>query len=235
MKDGPGQRPLEANPLAQYFVIEVNGQERLVANGQVLDLIRGDRLRLLATWTSTGQRGVFAINFKGFVSSEDQNTGDDRKTLIQTDQRLMKKWSVRGKGERYRIVAEKGKNEFGEIYVRLTEPVIDYLIVQAGKKTRYAVSPGETLLLENKSELKILDAKANFDAKDGLKFVLKTAGNETPLALGQTVREKTLKGIWNREGKSTELVAYRNHTVVGSIYIALRPLAADAGETDKSS
>ena len=235
VKDGPGQRPLEANPLAQYFVIEVNGQERLVANGQVLDLIRGDRLRLLATWTSTGQRGVFAINFKGFVSSEDQNTGDDRKTLIQTDQRLMKKWSVRGKGERYRIVAEKGKNEFGEIYVRLTEPVIDYLIVQAGKKTRYAVSPGETLLLENKSELKILDAKANFDAKDGLKFVLKTAGNETPLALGQTVREKTLKGIWNREGKSTELVAYRNHTVVGSIYIALRPLAADAGETDKSS
>ena len=234
VKDGPEQRLPETNPVAQYFVVEVNGQEKLVANGQVLDLIRGDNIRLLATWTSTGQRGVFAINFKGFVSTEGQNTGDDRGALIQTDQGLMKKWSVRGRGERYRVVAEKGKGDFGEFYIRLTDPVIEYLIVQAGKRAKYAVSPGETLLLENRTELKILDAKANFNAKDGLKFVLKTAGNETPVALGQVVREKSLKGIWNREGKSTELVAYRNDTVVGSIYIALRPLAADAGEADKS-
>ncbi len=146
----------------------------------------------------------------------------------------MNKWSVHGKGRRYRIVAERGKREFGEVYVDISEPVIDYLIVQAGGEAKYAVSPGETLLLENKSELRVIDAKANFNAKSGLKFVLKSSGRETKVALGQVVREKSLSGTWNREGKRTELVAYRNDTVVGRIYIALRPLAADAGEPDKS-
>ncbi len=234
VKEGPVQHAPEINTVAQYFVVAVNGQEKLVASGQVLNLIKGDRLRLLTTWTSTGQGGVFALNFKGFVSNQSQNTGDDRKVVIRTDQGLMKKWSIHGKGKRYRVVAERGKNEYGEFYVRLTDPVIDYLIVQAGERAKYAVSPGETLLLENKSELKVLDAKANFDAKNGLKFILKTSGNETPVALGQIVREKTLKGIWNREGKRTELVAYRNNTVVGRIFIALRPLAADRGEVEKS-
>ena len=234
VKDGPDLWRLEENPVAQYFVVQVNGQEKLVANGQVLNLIRGDRLRLLTSWTSSGQRGAFALNFKGFVHNEDQNTGDDRNVLITTDQGLMKKWSVRGNGERYRIVAERGKQEFGEIYVRLVDPMIEYLIVQAGGKAKYAVSPGETLLLENQSGLRVLDAKANFDTAKGLKFVLITSESQTPVALGQMVREKLLKGISDRRGRPTELVAYRNNTIVGRIYIALRPLAADAGEVDKS-
>ena len=233
IKDGPAESPPERNPVAQYFVAEVNGQELLIAAGQTLNLIRGDKLRLVTTWTSSGQRGSFALNFKGFVSNEDQNTGDDRDITIQTDQGLMSKWSVHGLGKRFRVVAEKGKREFGEIYVSIAEPAIEYLIVQAGKDAKYAVSPGETLLLRNKSELRIIDAKANFKAENGLKFVLRASGRETPLALGQIVREKSLSQTWDRKGSPTELVAYRNETEVARIYIALRPLAADAGESDK--
>lgn len=226
--DGAKQIPAESNPVVQYFVVQVNGQRRLVAAGQNLALIKGDRLRLKDSWTSSGQRGLFALNFKGFVGDKVKNKGDDRGFDIPTDQGLMKRWSMEGQGRRYRVVAEQGKKEFGEFYVQLKEPSLDYLVIQAGQKAKYALSPDETLLMDRDGEFRVVDVKANFDSKAGLGLILKRKGGQISLALGQGVRLSQV----GRSGKGlkepTELIVLRHKKPFGKVLLAPRPVTAGA-------
>jgi len=231
VKDGVQERLTESNPVAQYFVIQVNGAQKLVANGQALKLVKGDQLKLLEAWTSRGQRGIFALNFKGFVPDKGPNTGDDRGLIIPTDQDLMNKWSLDGRGRRFKVVAERENKDFGEFYVHLAEPCMEYLIVQTGgQSNKYAVSPEETLLMDRDEVLRVVDVKANFDTRQGVKFVLRARGQELPLSLGQGVRLKDLakKGA-SRPGR-TELLVLRHQTQIGRIFLMPRPLAAGEGK-----
>ena len=226
--DGGKQILAESNPVVQYFVVEINGQKRLVAAGQNLPLIEGDRLKLKDSWTSTGQRGMFALNFKGFVGDKDNNTGDDRGLDIATERGLMKKWSMEGEGRRYRVVAERGKKELGEFYIQLKEPSLDYLVIQAGRKAKYALSPDETLLMDKDGEFRVVDVKANFDSRAGLGLILKHEGGQISLAMGQGVRLSEVGRSGKGVKEPTELIVLRHKIPIGKVFLAPRPVTAGA-------
>jgi len=226
--DGEDQAPTEPNPVVQYFVVEVNDQKRLVAAGQNLPLIEGDRIKLKDSWTSSGQRGMFALNFKGFVGDKDNNTGDDRGLDIATEQGLMKNWSMEGEGRRYRVVAERGKKEYGEFYIQLKEPTLDYLVIQTGRKAKYALSPDETLLMDKDGEFRVVDVKANFDSEAGLGLMLRHNGGQISLAMGQGVKLSEV-GRGGKGGEEpSELIVLRHETPIGKVFLVPRPVTAGA-------
>ena len=224
-----------SNVMVLYFVVQVNGERRLVATGQPLKMIKGDTLRLQEAWTASGQRAELALNFKGFVPPGQTNSGDDTAVLIHTDQEFMKKWSLDGDGRRYRVVAEQGKLNFGEFYIQIDAPIMDYLIIQANGEAKYAVSPGETLLLEEGDSIRVVDIKANFDAASEVKLVLRGGDGEIDMGQGQGIRVKDLLGSGGESEGRLELTVLRRQTPVGYIYIMPRPVAAATSETDGAS
>ncbi len=225
----------EANPVIQYFVIQVNDEQRLVANGQTLNLVRGDHLSLLESWTSRGEKGRFALNFKGFVVDKKNNDGDDRGVAIPTDDGLMEKWSLEGQGKRYRVVAERGKRDFGEFYVHLAEPSLDYLIVQTRGPSKYAVAPGETLLLNPQDTIQVIDVKANFDTRQGLKFILTHPSGTINLGLRQWLSCREILTPGKRGAKPPELSVWRHNTRVGCIFLVPRSYSAGSEEPGRAS
>ena len=182
--------------------------------------------------TANGQRAKLALNFKGFVPPGQANSGDDTAVLIRTDQKFIKKWSLDGDGRRYRVVAEQGKLNFGEFYVQIDAPILDYLIIQANGEAKYAVSPGETLLLEEEDSIRVVDIKANFDAASEIKLVLRGGDGEIDLGQGKGIRVKDLLGSGGEGEGRLELIVLRRQTPVGYIYIMPRPVAAATSEAD---
>jgi len=224
------EKTAESNPVAQYFVIQVNAEERLVASGQTIRLVEGDRLKLLDAWTPQGQKGLFALNFKGFVTNKRNNNGDDRNVLISTHEGLMPDWSLGGKGRRYKVVAERGDRDYGEFYVQLTEPSLDYLIVRTGQRAKYAVAPGETLFLDPDAVLELVDLKANFDTGTGLQFQIRNGTQVVDLPAGRQVRLKDLLAGQALVKEGSELVVLRYEKPIGRILLVPRPYTAGSGE-----
>lgn len=234
VRDGAPEPVPEQNPVAQYFVVQVNAKERLVANGQTLNLIRGDRLVLKDSWTANGQKGRFALNFKGFVADRARNDGDDRNALIKTGAGLLNKWSVGGHGRRYRVVAEKGKQEYGEFYVLLESPSLDYIILTTGQgQAKFALSPDETFLVKPEEVLRLVDIKANVAADAGLRFVVRSAGRKTKLNIGQGIRLKDLRAGGSSNDRP-ELIIYHYETPIGRIFLAPKPVKAAHGDPDRT-
>ncbi len=219
---------VETNPTAQYFVVKVNGEERLVGSGLTLSLVKGDTLELLDAWTPSGRKGLFSLNFKGFVPPNAKNTGDDRRIKIHTGGGLMPRWSLDGRGRRFRVVAERGNTGYGEFYVQLTKPSLDYVIVKTGGDDKYAVAPGETLYLSRSETVQLVDLKANFDTSRGVSCRIKYDGRVIDLKKGQRV---ALKGILNafNGGEKPELVVLRFDAPIGRIFLAPRPVSAESG------
>ncbi|MEL6711199.1 MAG: M14/M99 family metallopeptidase [Pseudomonadota bacterium] len=103
-----------------YFIVEKNGQPLIVSHNQVMQLARTDQMVIR---TSLGQDDPVAkINFKGWVPPGVYNRGDDRGYKIMARDRLQTKYSVRGRGKLYPVVAQNAQGRVvARFYVRITE------------------------------------------------------------------------------------------------------------------
>ena len=216
----PDQAMTEAEAKAQYFVLKVNGEERLAAAGQTVKLIKGDSLELVDAWTPSGRKGVFEVNFKGWTPSGKYNNGDDRGYVIATDRDLMARWSLDGAGRRFQVVADIQGKACGRFYVQLNRPSLEYLIVKTGDEARYALSPNESLSADRANRVQLVDVKANFNTMAGLTFHL-TNGNSV---------RRVQPGQWfNLKGRSL-LRVMRNDVEIGRFYLIARSASAGPGE-----
>lgn len=216
----PDEVATKTEDVAQYFVIKINGEERLVAAGQTVKLIEGDALELVDAWTPSGRKGVFEVNFKGWTPSGKYNNGDDRGYVIATDRELMSRWSLEGAGRRYQVVADLQGKACGRFYVQLSKPALDYLIVKTDDKAKYALSPNESLLAGRADKVQLVDVKANFNTMAGLTFHL-TNGNSV---------KRVQPGQWfSLEGRSL-LRVMRNDVEIGRFYLIARSASAGPGE-----
>ena len=59
----------------QYFLLEVEGERRLLADGERLTLVKGDKLRLVDLLSNLGNRSGLEVNFKGYVPRGPQERG----------------------------------------------------------------------------------------------------------------------------------------------------------------
>lgn len=117
---GKGGRQRYIAGRTRVFVVEVNGEERLVMQGQTLKLTRNDQLVIRSSFSDGNNSAAPEINFKGWVPLGVPNVGDDRNYVIKMSDALQEKFSVRGQGDIYPIVAEaKNGRKLGEIYVQL--------------------------------------------------------------------------------------------------------------------
>ncbi len=104
----------------RVFVVEVNGEKRLLLNGEVLELSVDDKLRLLTSFSDGNNAVTPKLNFKGWVPAGVRNRGDDRKFLIALSDELQTKYSVAGKGQRYPVVAETSSGrKLGQFVVQV--------------------------------------------------------------------------------------------------------------------
>jgi hypothetical protein len=105
------------------FIIEVNSKKQLLKNGETLDVVRGDLLKIKNILPeSLARQKDLCVNFKGFVGDWKNNTGEDRGYLIDTGRDLLARYSLHGQRKVYKIVVSKGKEILGKMLVKISEP-----------------------------------------------------------------------------------------------------------------
>ena len=159
-------------PKVRYFIINVNGKERIIRDMSSITIVKGDTLELVSVETNLKDTSDIVVNFKGFVGHRNKNTGEDRGYLIHTDRDLMTRYSLNKKGMRYQVIAYLKDNEIGKFFIDLRDPVLDYLILELNQKEKRCIFPGETLTIETGETINVMDIKTNIDNNIGVYTIL---------------------------------------------------------------
>lgn len=204
--EGPQSQPRTAGPFkVRFFIVEVEGRRHVIADGEQLDAVVGDAIRLVDV-ISEGPppEKDFAVNFKGYVSNLSQNTGEDRGHLIRTAQDLLPRYSLSNSERVYAVVAEQGKRVLAKMTVRLHEPRMEYMILQRNGGPRLCVQDGESLDIKPGDQVQVLDLKTNILHNQGVRVDIKGRPvknrNSDALLTVQAGRDKTLTLVVTREG-----------------------------------
>ena len=149
----------------KYLVIEAKGHRILLSNGERLDLVEGDHLKLLDIIPSRPDSSEIKINFKGFVGNWKNNTGEDRGYDINTSSDLMARFSLQKKGKIYEIIVTDGTNVLGKFFVKLNSPRLDYLVLKVNDCPPKVLRSGDSIKLSKGDELCLKEMQTNLYSK----------------------------------------------------------------------
>lgn len=199
-----------------YFIIETKGERVLVGNRETLQVVRGDKLRIMDILPKPSPTSGISVNFKGFVGDVQKNTGEDRGFLIDTSGDLMKRFSLRKKGKVYEIIVSKGKEVLGRMAVRLVEPKLDHMVLRVNGHSHHLLRPADTVTVNPTDEICFEAAQTNLFDKHGIH--LKINGHR--LGLGEV---KALKEICRTSGKTRQKVMIKHGPLLlGSVYLYVK-------------
>lgn len=98
----------------------VNDIKQIVSNGEILEVTKGDKLKIVDVIMEGADSRDVSVNFLGFVPNKVNNEGEDRGYLIDTaKQDLWIKYSVRGQGAEYPVVVKYGDKKVGEVFIKI--------------------------------------------------------------------------------------------------------------------
>ncbi|MBN2289015.1 MAG: succinylglutamate desuccinylase/aspartoacylase family protein [Candidatus Glassbacteria bacterium] len=107
-------------PRLELLAILVDGRRVEVADGATLEVPLGSVLEITDAVLDKPSYGKeLQVNFKGFVGDLNYNTGEDRGYKIPTDQGLLRRHSIDGRGTDYPIVVSCQGREIGRVVVHL--------------------------------------------------------------------------------------------------------------------
>lgn len=152
----------------EFFVIEARDHRILVASGETLRLVRGEKIVIVDVIPRVSEKAGVKVNFKGFVGNWKNNTGEDRGFPIDTLTDLMERHSLDKRGESYEIVATRGDTILGKMLVALVQPKMDYLVLKVNSHKHLFLRPGDSASLTSKDEIRIEDIQTNLSAKGDL-------------------------------------------------------------------
>jgi hypothetical protein len=157
-----GEEKSKSRPVKlDYFVVETRGHRILLSDGETLDLVKGDKLKIVDIIPSfSGESGI-TVNFKGFVGDWKNNTGEDRGYVIDTGADLIKRYSLHKEGELYTIIASKGDNVIGRMIIRLTPPRMDYLILKINNHKHVYLRPEDAVSLSKEDKICLQEVQTN--------------------------------------------------------------------------
>jgi hypothetical protein len=197
-----------------YFVIEVNDGRQLLRNGEILGVVRGDRIRIVSILPeSLARQQDMCVNFKGFVGDWKNNTGEDRGYLIDTAKGLLARYSLYGQRRVYRIVASRGREILGTMLVKITEPSLAYLVLRVNNE-RYALKDRESICASLDDYLTVEAIKSNI-------------GKESQIGIranGDLLIPGEAKRIGDITGPSSSILRIditRQQLPLGAIYIKI--------------
>ncbi|MCK5328150.1 MAG: hypothetical protein KAR36_06060 [Candidatus Latescibacteria bacterium] len=215
-------RTVTAVPEASFFKTRINGDERLFMNNAHVDLIKGDRFELIDVTTNLEDPSEVIVNFKGYVGNLQNNTGEDRGYVIHTGRDLWKRYSLYGEGKQYQIVVLHGETVLGRLFVRLADPVFEYVILQVDRGIKRCLFPGDSLVISPEAPIQILDIKTNISRNAGVLAFLKGSDADVPLfSDGEAFPWGSGSRDIGLENRSFRIVVQREHIILGSIFLDL--------------
>lgn len=135
----------------------------IVSDGDTLHIVKGDMLKIIDGWTSSGLNKGFLLNFVGFVGNRKFNDEEDRGYSIDTSSDLMARFSLIPGEMLFNIkaVGVKDGKLMGSVYISLDEPKISYIIAEKSDGTKIALTPGATMKCIKGEKIKILEVISN--------------------------------------------------------------------------
>jgi hypothetical protein len=208
--------------------VEVEGERRLMADGEKLTLVKGDKLRLVDLLSNLGNRSGLEVNFKGYVPQGRKNVGEDRGYLIDTGRDLLPRWSRCGSdspegAECYEVVASQGSRALGSILVEVVPARLDYLVLKRKSGSKQVYNNGETVRAARGERLEVVDLKSNVSGSHALALALDCAGQRLLLAEPYiSWSEDPLKRLYKRKAnEEVKLVVLREEQAIGHIRLTV--------------
>ncbi len=203
------------NHKVKYFIVEIRGKKLLVPNGETLDIVRGERLKIVNVLPEIkGIKGL-TVNFKGFVGDWKNNTGEDRGFIINTATDIMERYALDKEKSLYEIVASNDKRIFGRVYVRLIPPEFKYLILRINGNRYELLRPFDTIKLCLADSITIEDINSNFSNQDGIHVRI----NGLKIHRGEHIRVDQLIDLKN--GKKQKMEIRRGPLVLGKVFLQI--------------
>jgi hypothetical protein len=197
-----------------YFVIEAKGHRLLLANGETLNLAKGDAMKIVDV-LPPGMSGL-EVNFKGFVGNWKNNTGEDRGYRIETGTALMTRYSLNKQGRLYEILASKGETVLGRILVELAPPKLDHLVLGVNGHEHVFLRPGETVALSPEDTISLEEIQTNLHSQKGIHLSI----NGHKVGPGEKVRLGDLPGRGASPRRPID--AKMGPLVLGRVFVDLR-------------
>jgi hypothetical protein len=211
---------VSALPEVLFFETRINGKKHLFMNQACVKLVKGDRLEIVDVTTNLADPSEITVNFKGYVGDRKNNTGEDRGHVIHTSRDLWKRYSVAGEGKKYQVVVARDTTVLGRLFVELAEPELDYVIVQVNHGLKRCLFPGDSLSIDPKDTINILDIKTNIPTNTGVQAFLKGAGTKIRLfSDGAAFPVGIGSGRTRFKDKEYSIVVQREYTTLGLILL----------------
>ena len=144
------------------------GRRLMVADGETLELVKGDTLKILDVLPPAPASSEITVNFKGFVGDRKTNTGEDRGFTIDTDKDLMRRYSLDKKGATYEVIASRGDSALGRILVHLAPPKMDYMVLRVNSHAHHLLRSDQRVTLSRKDEICLEEIATNLHSKEGI-------------------------------------------------------------------
>jgi len=200
----------------QSLVIKACGHRILLSHGETLDLVKGDRIKIVDVIPSFLTSPELKVNFKGFVGNRKNNTGEDRGYTINTATNLMTRYSLNRKGKMYEIIASLEEKILGRFFVRLSPPELDYLILKVNGDCHRVLRAGEMLSLSKRDEIRLEEIQTNIHDKSG--FHLSINGHILKPGENRSVDLLFRGALGSREH---EVLVKKDGMILGRIRLAL--------------
>lgn len=151
-----------------YFIIEAKGHRLLVANGESLDLVSGDALKIIDVLPRPPESSGIKVNFKGFVGDLTNNTGEDRGYVVNTGTDMIERFSLDGKGGAYEIIAGRGENILGRMVVNLVPPKMSYVVLMVNGNSHHLVKPNGKISFSRSDTVRLEKISTNLSTDEGI-------------------------------------------------------------------
>jgi hypothetical protein len=161
-----GQKKTADLDRIEYFVIETKGHQMLLSNGETLEVVKGDKMKILDVFPSS-LPGI-EVNFKGFVGNKRNNTGEDRGYEIDTGKDLMKGYSINKDGINYPIIVSRNDNEVGRMFIKLAPPKMHYLVLKVNDNRHILLRSEDCVSLSPKDNMRVAEIYTNLHSQYGI-------------------------------------------------------------------
>ncbi len=161
-----GQNRTDDLDRVEHLVIETKGHNMLLSNGETLEVVKGDKMKIVDVFPSSPS-GI-EVNFKGFVGDKKNNTGEDRGYEIDTALDLMKGYSINKDGENYPIIVTRNDNEIGRIIIKLAPPKMHYLVLKVNDNSNILLRSEDSVSFSPKDNMRVQEIYTNLYSQYGI-------------------------------------------------------------------
>jgi hypothetical protein len=208
-----------------YFVVDVEGRRQMVADGERLKVVKGDRVVLRDVLSNLRDQSHIKVDLKGYQPPGQANLGEDRGHVIDTGRELKRQFSLcQGADglECYQVLATQMGRRLGLMQVEVVPAQLDYLVLRrAGHKLVY--HNGETIMAAPDERLEVMDVKSNVSAAEGgLALALDGKGQRVRLqgSLIDVAAEPFL-GLAQGRPEGVRLVVLRADQAMGHVQLQI--------------